>query len=82
MAAALTEARSASENAWSACAYDGERFFYNGTILCEACGPHRRRRCVFRWLDLRPFGRKRPSGALQFAAAASALKHTVPGISI
>lgn len=79
MAAALTEFRSASENAWSACAYDGERFFTTGQYCVKlvdriGVGDAFSAGLICGLLD----GKDLPN-ALQFATAASALKHTVPG---
>lgn len=80
VASTLRESHSASDNGWKALLYDGKQFYeskhYEITPIVDRVGGgdsfsggliHG----LLKWKD--------PSKALEFAVAASALKHTIPG---
>jgi 2-dehydro-3-deoxygluconokinase len=75
----LRESYSASDNGWSACAYDGNEFYrskkYDVRIVDRVGGGDSfAAGFIYSLLDGKDF-----KEALEFAVAASALKHTVPG---
>ncbi|HWV56298.1 MAG TPA: sugar kinase [Longimicrobiales bacterium] len=76
----LRESRSADHNAWSACVHDRSEFHvsrrYEITDIVDRVGGGDAFAAgfVFGLLDGRG-----PAGALEFAVAASCLKHTIPG---
>ncbi len=80
LAITLRESRSASHNGWSACLYDGREFLvsrhYEITHIVDRVGAGD---CFAAGLI---YGRMNLAGsgeALEFAAAASCLKHSIPG---
>lgn len=75
----LRESYSASDNGWSACAYDGNEFYhsrkYDVRIVDRVGGGDSfASGCICGLLDGKNF-----KDALEFGVAASALKHTIPG---
>lgn len=80
MAVTLRESRSASHNGWSACLHDREQFLlsrhYEITHIVDRVGggDSFAGGLIFGWLNLASH-----ADALEFAVAASALKHSIPG---
>ena len=75
----LRESYSASDNGWSACIYDGEEFYhsrkYDVRIVDRVGGGDSfAAGLICGLLDGKPM-----KDSLEFAVAASALKHTIPG---
>ncbi len=75
----LRESYSASDNGWSACIYDGKEFYhsrkYNIRIVDRVGGGDSfAAGLICGLLDEKPM-----KDALEYAVAASALKHTIPG---
>ena len=79
VAITLRESLSASDNNWSAMLYDGEKFLlskkYTLHIVDRVGGGDSFGAGLIHCLA----GGKQPAEALEFAVAASALKHTIPG---
>lgn len=75
----LRESRSASDNGWSACIYDGKEFYHSRKYDIHIVdrvggGDSFAGGLICALLDGKPM-----KEALEFAVAASALKHTIPG---
>lgn len=79
VATSLRESYSASDNGWSALIYDGKKFYhskkYNIHIVDRVGGGDSFSAGLIHGLLTKPTTKE----ALEFAVAASALKHTIPG---
>ncbi len=80
LAITLRESKSASHNGWSACLHTGDRFFlskqYEITHIVDRVGAGD---SFAAGLIYSMSQSKEPSEALEFAVAASCLKHSIPG---
>ncbi|MFU8793429.1 MAG: PfkB family carbohydrate kinase [Acholeplasmataceae bacterium] len=79
IASTLRESHSASKNGWSALLYDGNNFFQSKHYMIEQIIDRVGTGDAFSAGLIHGLIHKKPQDALEFAVAASALKHTIPG---
>ncbi len=79
IAITLRESLSATFNNWSGVLYDGSQLYRSRSYSMYVDRSGRRRRLVRRRPDLRPADRHALQEVIEFAAAASCLKHSIPG---
>lgn len=79
IASTLRVSHSATKNGWSALLYDGESFYQSKHYLIEPIIDRVGGGDAFSAGLIHGLIHKKPQEALEFAVAASALKHTIPG---